>query len=78
MLRPFNDLAIEAEEIRSLKSLEAEVLVVKVSIIDNSRIQLIFVFHDAVVCVFANHGRKQLCLALTKGGRGEAGQIRTL
>ena len=62
VLWTFCDLAIEAEEVRSLEGLESEVLVVEVSVVDNGRVELGLMLHDAVVCFFADH-RRQLAIS---------------
>lgn len=56
MLWALCNLAVEAQKVGSLKSLESEVLVVEVPIVDNGRVELGLVLHDTFVCCLADHG----------------------
>ena len=58
VLRSLGDFAVEAKEIRSFESLEAKVLVIEISVIDDCRVELIRVSHDTFVCSLCNHGRR--------------------
>ena len=55
VLRSLGDLAIKTEQVGALQSLEAEVLVVEVSVVDDGGVQLICMFHDDIVGVVCNH-----------------------
>jgi hypothetical protein len=56
VLRTFSNLAVQTQQIRPLQGLEAEILIVEVTIIDNGRIQLISMLHDNVVDLLGDHG----------------------
>ena len=64
MLWSLRDLFSDLEQIRSLECLEAEVLVVEVSVVDDGRVKLVCVSHDAFVGFFRDHGRVFACLGV--------------
>lgn len=57
VLWAFHDLAVHSKKVRSLESLETEVVVGKVPIVDDGRIENVLVVHDDLVDIVGNHGR---------------------
>ena len=57
VLWSLGDFAIEAEEVRAFECFEAEVLVVEISVINDSRVELVCMSHNALVGSLGNHGR---------------------
>ena len=51
LLWSFSDFAIQTEKVGSLEGFEAKVLVVEVSVVHNSRVQLFGMLHDGLVCL---------------------------
>jgi hypothetical protein len=49
--------SIDAEEVRSLKCLESEKVVVEIAVVDDGRVENIRVSLDNLVCLLADHGR---------------------
>ena len=62
MLRSLGNLVADFEKIGPLEGLEAKVLVVKVTIIDNGRVQFLCMCHDAVIGFLGDHGRRFIVL----------------
>jgi hypothetical protein len=57
VLRPLGDLAVQAQQVRALERLEAEVLVVEVAVVHNRRVELVGVPHHHLVRALRDHGR---------------------
>jgi hypothetical protein len=57
VLRAFRNGAINLQEIRPLQSLEPKVVVAKVTVIDDGRVQHVLVSHDTIVRLFTDHWR---------------------
>lgn len=56
MLRTLRNLPINAEEVRPLQSLEAEEVVVEVTVVHNGRVELVRMFHYNLVYFLRHHG----------------------
>lgn len=57
VLRSLDNLAVDSEEVRSLERLETEVVVSEISVVDDGRVEQVFVLHDDLVNVVRDHGR---------------------
>ncbi|KND96032.2 hypothetical protein QG37_07655 [Candidozyma auris] len=55
----FGNFPIHSKQVGPLQGLEAEVIVVEVSVVDDGRVQLVLVLTDDVISLFGNHGRVQ-------------------
>ena len=56
MLGSLHNFAIESKEIGSFKSLEAKVLIIEVSVVDNGGIKLLGMSHYQFVGLLGDHG----------------------
>ena len=55
VLWSLDDLAVDAKKVRSLKGLEAKVVVGKVAVVDDGRVEHVLVGHDDLVDVIGDH-----------------------
>jgi len=55
VLRSFDNLSVDAEEVRSLESFETEVVVCEVPVIDDGRVEHVLVLHDDLVDIIGDH-----------------------
>lgn len=55
VLRSLDNLAVDSKQIRSLEGLEPEIVVGEISIVDDGRIEHLFVLHDNLVNVLRDH-----------------------
>jgi hypothetical protein len=56
VLRTLDDLAVDLEKVGSLQSLKAEVLVLKISVVDNGGVKLLLMSHNTLISLLGNHG----------------------
>jgi hypothetical protein len=56
VLRTFYYTAVNAEEVRALESFETKVVVIKITIIDDFRVETFLVVHDNLEDVFSDQG----------------------
>lgn len=62
VLGPFHYLFVDLQKITSLECLEAKVVVFKITIVNNGRIQCFFVLLNYVVVFLADHGHWLFCI----------------
>lgn len=64
MLRSLCNFAIQAKEVRSLQSLEAEILIIEVTVVYDGGVELFGMFHDSLVRSLGDHGRSLLVFGI--------------
>ena len=55
VLRTLNNLATNFQQVASLKGFKTKILVVKITLINNGRVQPISIFHNDLIVLLRNH-----------------------
>mmetsp|Transcript_58906 Transcript_58906/g.162848 ORF Transcript_58906/g.162848 Transcript_58906/m.162848 type:complete len:327 (-) Transcript_58906:3-983(-) len=69
VLRALRDLAIDLEEVRALKSFEAEVIKLEVAVVDDGRVEALLVLHDYVEHILRDERRRLAGLRVDVGAQ---------
>ena len=64
VLRAFYYTAIHTEEVGTLESLETKVIVIKITIVDDFRVETFLVVHDNLENIFSDQGSRVLGLGV--------------